>query len=61
MEDHMRKRFELGKRADGKLNRWESRSAKSLGLLDLEAPYDYSVQVVTAVHKNRREAFANGL
>jgi len=54
----MKKHFELGKRLDGQLNRWENRSAKSLGLLDLETPYDYDVPVVTAVHKNRREAFA---
>ncbi len=54
----MRKRFELGKRLDGRLNRWESRSAKALGMVDPEAPYDYDVQVITAVHKNRREAFA---
>ena len=52
-----RKKFELGKRADGKLNRWELRSAKSLGLEDPEGPVDYMVPVVVDVYKNRREAF----
>ena len=52
-----RKKFELGKRVDGKLNRWESRSAYSLGIVE-RPEYDYPVQVVTNVYKNRREAFA---
>ena len=54
----MKKRFDLGKRLDGKLNRWESRSAKSLGIIEQDAPIDYRVQVITGVFKNRREVFA---
>ena len=57
----MKKRFELGKRLDGRLNRWESRSAKSLGMVRPDAPrgHDYQVQVITGVFKNRREVFAS--
>lgn len=52
-------KFELGKRSDGKMNRWELRSAKSLGIVDPEAPtsWDYDVWVITAVYKTRKEAF----
>jgi hypothetical protein len=52
-----RKRFELGKRIDGKLNRWETLSAYNLGMVRYRLD-DYEVQVITNVYKNRREAFA---
>jgi hypothetical protein len=52
------KKFDLGKRIDGKLNRWELRSAKSLGIEDPEGPTDYMVPVITGVFKNRKEVFA---
>lgn len=51
------KKFDLRKSpVDGLYRKWEMRSAFHLGLED--APqYDYLVPVVTAVYRNRRDAF----
>jgi hypothetical protein len=63
MSKRKQKRFDLRKRIDGKIARWELRRASELGFVPLDEVQenparDYLVPVITGVFNNRREVFA---
>lgn len=51
-----RKAFDLGKRVDGKINKWELKDAYALGI-ERHPEDSYPVWVITGVYKSRREVF----
>lgn len=56
-EKYLSHKFEIRKRADGLLNKWQLVAASDLGLQEEDDPKPYNVWCVTGVYKTRGQIF----